>query len=296
MSTQVVSLYALVVLIWGSTWIAITYQLGPVAPERSVAYRFGLASLLLFAYAAVRRQGLTLPAHRYWVVIVMGVLMYSGSYMIVYHGASYISSGLVAVVFSLIVVTNAFFERVFFGRPLESRLMLASALGVFGIVCLFWPEVATFSFQDRTIVGVLLVASGVLVAGLGNMAAIDNTARGLNVVAVNAHAMAWGTLSSALTGTLLGRPFAFSFETGYVVSLLYLAVLGSALAFGIYLVLIKTIGSARAAYTAILFPIVALGISTIFEGYRWSALTVAGMTLVVAGNWLALTKIARESS
>lgn len=291
---QIAVLYATAVLIWGSTWIAITFQLGPVAEEVSVAYRFGLASIVLFVYAAMTGRRLQIPLASYGFVALMGVLMYSGSYMIVYHATSYVTSGLVATIFSLIVVSNAFFERMFFRRPLEGRMMLASVLGISGVAFLFWPEVASFGLENRAIVGVVLTMGAVVLASLGNMAAIVNTARKLPVMAVNAHAMAWGSVTSVAIALLMGRPINFSFEPAYVFSLFYLAVFGSAIAFGAYLELLRLIGSARAAYTSVLFPIVALIISTFFENYQWSGPAVAGIALIVAGNWLALTKIAKE--
>ena len=291
---QVTFLYATAVLIWGTTWIAITFQLGPVAAEVSVAYRFGLGSIALFAYAAASGRKVRIPLESYGFVVLMGVLMYSCSYMVLYHATSYVTSGLVAVIFSLIVVSNAFFERIFFRKPLEGRMMLASALGLGGIAALFWPEVSSFDLGDRTVIGVVLATIGVVIASLGNMAAIINTARNLPVIGVNAHAMAWGCLSSMLVALLMGRSINFSFEPLYVLSLLYLAIFGSAIAFGAYLALLRLIGSARAAYTSVLFPIVALIVSTFFEGYQWSTLAVAGVALIGVGNWLALTKITKE--
>ncbi len=291
---QVVFLYATAVLIWGSTWIAITFQIGPVAEEVSVAYRFGSASVVLFAYAAVSGRKTRIPLGSYGYVVLMGVLMYSCSYMFVYHATSYLTSGLVAVIFSLIVLSNALFERIFFRKPLERRMMLASFLGVCGIAFLFWREVSSFDFQDQTIIGIALVVTAVVIASLGNMAAIVNTARNLPVIAVNAHAMAWGGVSSLVVALLMGRSISFSFEPAYLLSLIYLSVFGSAVAFGAYLALLRLIGSARAAYTSVLFPLVALLISTFVEDYQWSGLAVAGVATIIAGNWLALTKIARS--
>ena len=290
---QVTFLYTTAVLIWGSTWIAITFQLGPVAEEVSVAYRFGLGSVALFAYAAMAGRRMRIPRESYGHVVLMGVLMYSGSYMLVYHATSLVTSGLIAVIFSLIVVSNVFFERLFFRKPLERRMMLASALGVGGVSFLFWPEVSSLDPGDQTIVGIALATGSVVIASLGNMVAIVNTARDLPVVAVNAHAMAWGCLSSLIIALLMGESINFSFDPAYVLSLLYLAIFGSAIAFGAYLALLKLIGSARAAYTSVLFPIVALAISTIFEDYHWSTPAVAGVALIGAGNWLALTKITK---
>jgi len=237
---QVAILYAIVVLIWGSTWLAITYQIGVVAEEVSVAYRFALGSVSLFIYAALSRRKVHIPWNSYGYVVLMGALMFSVSYLFVYHGAAYIPSGLVAVIFSLIVVTNALFERVFFKTRFEGRLLFASLLGVIGVVLIFWPEISKFSLQDQAMMGVLLVTMSVLVASLGNMTAIINTNRGLPVVAVNAHAMAWGALFSAAVAVLFGRPFNFLFEFEYIVSLAYLSVFGSAIAFGCYLALLRT--------------------------------------------------------
>ena len=287
---QVAILYAIVVLIWGSTWVAITYQIGVVAEEVSVAYRFALGSVSLFIYAALSGRKVYIPWKSYGHVVLMGVLMFSISYMFVYHGSAYIPSGLVAVIFSLIVVTNAVFERIFFRTLFEGRLLFASLLGVIGVALIFWPEISKFSLHDQAIVGVFLVTVSVLIASLGNMAAIVNTNRGLPVIAVNAHAMAWGALLSATVAVLFGRPFNFLFEFEYVASLAYLSVFGSAIAFGCYLALLRKIGSTRASYTSVLFPIVALLISTFVEDYQWSTMAVAGLVFIIAGNWLALTR------
>ncbi len=161
---------------------------------------------------------------------------------------------------------------------------------------IFWPEIADFSFADDTIVGILFVLVGVIIASLGNMAAVVNTRRDLPVVAVNAHAMACASLLSFVIAALLGREFTFPLETGYVVSLAFLAIFGSAVAFGCYLALIRRIGSARAAYSAVLFPTVALTISTVVEGYQWTAIAAIGIMLTLAGNWLILHRPSPSTS
>jgi len=288
---QVATLYAVVVLIWGTTWAAIPYQLGVVPEEVSVAYRFALGSVALFAYAALTGRQVRIPLRHYGMVIVTGALMFSINYLFVYYGTNYVTSGLVAVLFSSMVVSNALFERLFFKRPLERRLMLASLSGVAGILLLFWPEVGTLGFADQTVMGIGLVLISVIFASLGNMGAIVNAKHNLPVVSVNAHGMAWGALTSVIVASLLGREFTFSFETGYVLSLGFLSIFGSAIAFGSYLALLRKIGSARAAYTTVLFPLVALLISTFVEGYQWSTLAVSGIVFIIAGNWLALTRM-----
>ena len=291
MNARALVLYAAVVLIWGSTWIAIPLQLGVVAEEVSVAWRFALGSLSLFIYAAATGRQIRIPLRHYGMVILMGALMFSANYLFTYYSINYVTSGLVAVMFSLIVVFNAFFERIFFGRPLERRLIIASVLGVAGVAFMFWPEVRTFNLQDESLYGVTLALIAVVLASIGNMAAIVNTNRHLPVVSMNAHGMAWGAAVSLVVSALAGKEIGFLFQPGYIVSLLYLSVFGSAVAFGCYLALLRQIGSARAAYTAVLFPIVALILSTLFENYAWTPQAMIGVLFILAGNWLALTRI-----
>lgn len=291
---RVLILYAIVVLIWGSTWAAIPYQLGVVAEELSVAYRFALGSLLLFAYAKATGRVISMPRTTYPYILVMGSMMFSAGYLFIYYAAAYITSGLVAVVFSLIVVSNALYERVFFATRVEPRMLLATGFGIGGMTLMFWPEVAEFSLQDDTIIGVILVLISVMLASFGTMAAIVCTRQNHSVITVNAHAMAWGAVTSVLVALTMQRPIVLSTEPSYLWSLAYLAIFGSAVAFGCFLALLRLIGSARAAYTSVLYPLVALLISTLVEDYQWSVLALAGISLIVTGNWLALTNINKE--
>ncbi len=216
--------------------------------------------------------------------------MFSLNYFLVYYGTAYITSGLVAVVFSSVVVFNAVFERIFFKSALEARVMLAAAIGFTGIAMIFWPEVSLISLQDDTVVGILFVLTGTVIASLGNMAAVINTRRSLPVVAVNAHAMAWAGVMSLSIAALLGREFTFATNTGYIVSLAYLSLFGSAVAFGCYLALIRRIGAPRAAYSAVAFPVIALGISTVIEDYEWTIVAAIGIMFTLIGNWLILNR------
>ncbi len=285
---QVLLLYAAVVMIWGSTWAAIPFQFGVVAAEVSVGYRFGIAAVLLYTYALISGRQIRLPANAYGFVLLQGTLLFCLNYLLVYYATARITSGLVAVVFSSIVLFNAINERIFFNTRIDGRLVIAGLLGLGGIAMIFWPEVAVLSFGDNTIIGISLVLLGTVLASFGNMTAVINTRHELPVVAVNAHAMAWSALLSLVIATLIGRDINFSLQPGYVISLAYLAVFGSAIAFGCYLALIRRIGSARAAYSSVLFPVVALAISTVVEGYRWTAIAAVGIMLTLAGNWLIL--------
>jgi drug/metabolite transporter (DMT)-like permease len=287
---QILLLYATVVLIWGSTWAAIPFQLGTVAEEVSVGYRFGLAALALYAYAFASRRPLKLPGSAYPFVFLQGALLFCINYFFVYYGTAYLTSGVVAVLYSGILILNAIFERLFFGREIDARFWLASAVGISGIALIFSTEISDFSFSDRSVHGGMLVLFGTLIASLGNMAAVANTKRGLPVVAVNAHAMAFAAALALLIALALGKRLDFSPRADYVLSLLYLAVFGSAVAFGCYLALLRIIGAARASYSSVLFPVVALLISTAVEEYRWTITAAIGMLLTLAGNWLILSQ------
>lgn len=269
--------------------MAIPFQLGVVAAEVSVGYRFGIAAIGLYIYALASRRKLAVPAYTFPVIFLQGALLFCINYFFVYYGTARITSGLVAVVFTMILPLNAAFDRLFFGTRIDARLGLAAILGIGGIVMIFWPEVSSLSLEDRTVVGIGFVLIGTLIASLGNMCAVLNTRRDLPVIAVNAHAMAFASILALLISATIGREFAFSMTTGYVISLLYLAVFGSAVAFGCYLALIRQIGSARAAYSSLLFPVVALIISTVFEGYRWTPVAAIGIVLTLGGNWLILS-------
>jgi len=255
-----------------------------------VAYRFGLAAIVLYVYAIASRRQIRLPEGAYPFVFVQGVLLFCINYFFVYYGTAYLTSGVVAVLFSSILVMNAIFERLFFGRQITARFWVAAIIGITGISLIFWSEISGVGLDDKSVYGGLLVLFSTLIASLGNMAAVVNTNKGLPVVAVNAHAMAFAAMLALIIAAVLGREFDFLMRADYVVSLIYLSVFGSAIAFGCYLALLRRIGASRASYSTVLFPIVALLISTFLEGYHWTTLAFVGMLLTLAGNWLILSQ------
>lgn len=291
---QVLALYAATVLIWGSTWFAIVFQLGEVAPEVSLVYRFGLACLTLLAYAGLTKKSIRIPLQHYPFVVLQGILLFCINYVLIYNGTVYVTSGLVAVLFTSLVFLNAINERFFFGTRIGMSVLLSAILGATGIALIFWPELKELDLVGAGTKGLLLVLAGTFVASLGNMAAIRNTREGLPVLALNIHGMAMGTVLLAGFALWRGQPFNFEWTAGYVVSLLYLAIPGTALAFGFYLALLNKIGSGRAAFTTVLFPIVALAISTIFEGHRWSIYPALGVVLALGGSAIALSSLPKR--
>jgi drug/metabolite transporter (DMT)-like permease len=283
-------LYGLVVLIWGTTWYAIKFQLGVVAPEISLVYRFSIAAVCLFAYAHFVGSPMRLSWREHRFIALQGATLFCLNYWLTYLSTQYLTSGLVAVIFTGIIFFNLVNSRLIFGTPIDRRVLTAAAAGMLGVALLFLPELRAAA-GDRTVMkGCLLALTATYIASLGNMAATRNTASGLRVVTVNAYGMTYGATSLALIALMRGAPIAFDASWPYIVSLLYLSLAGTSLAFGLYLALMKKIGPARAAYTSVLFPVIALGVSTVFEGYRWSLPAFIGLAVLLAGNALALSQ------
>jgi len=285
-----VSLYVSCVLIWGSTWLAITYQLGQVPPSVSVAYRFALAAVILLAYCGVRALPLRYtPRDHAWMAL-QGLLLFGANYVLVYLSEGHISSGLTAVIFSSMAFWNILGTRYFYRTPLRPAALLGAALGVVGVAIVFAPELTVFSNGKAGMLGLTYGLAGTLAASLGNITAARNQRRGLPVVQQNAFGMLYGGLLVTLFALLTGQKFVFEYTVPYTLSLLYLALFGSVLAFGGYLTLLGRIGADRAGYVAVAIPIVAVLLSTFFEGFRWHPATVLGIALCVLGNVLVLRK------
>ncbi len=283
-------LFVACVAIWGSTWRAIVYQLGRVPPEASVAYRFILASALLFAYCLAR--GLPLrhaPREHGWLAL-LGLTMFGASYIFVYYAEEHVVSGLVAVGYSASPLLGMLGLRAFFGTPMTARMAAGSVLGIAGITLVFWPEFARLRSDGETALGAAYTALAVVVSALGAMVAHRNHGARLPLWQTMAWGMLYGGLFSLLFTVASGKPLVFDVTAPYVLSLLYLAILGSIVAFAAYLTLLERVGAARAGYIGVMVPIVALVISSLFEGFRWQALTIAGIAVSVAGNVIILAR------
>jgi len=281
-------IYAIVVLIWGTTWFTIRFQLGVVAPEISLVYRFALAAACVFVFARLTGTPLRLSWRDHRLVALQGATLFCLNYWMTYLSTQYLTSGLVAVLFTSIIFFNIVNGRLILGTPIERRVLAAAAAGMFGVALLFLPEIRAAIHNPRILHGAGLALAATYVASLGNMAASRKTQAGLPVLTVNAYGMAYGAIGLAAIAALRGTPVAFDPRWPYVASLLYLSLAGTSLAFGLYLVLIRRIGASRAAYSSVLFPVVALAVSTLFEDYRWSLAAALGLAVLLAGNALAL--------
>ncbi len=283
-------LYLGTVLIWGSTWLAIKFQLGVVAPEVSIAYRFALAATILLVYCVVQRRPMRFSLAQHMGFALLGFFLFSANYFAFYVATGYMTTGLVAVVFSGIVVTNIIFGAILMGNPIKPWVALGAAVGIAGLTVVFWPEVMAFDMARDGSLGLILCIVGTVLASLGNMASVRNQRQGLPVLQGNAYGMSYGTLFMVLFALAGGQDFDFEMTSAYVGSLAYLALFGSVFGFGFYLTLLGRIGADKAAYATVLFPIIALGLSTLFEDFQWSGATFAGMLLVLGGNVLVLSR------
>ena len=283
-------LYVGTVLIWGSTWYAIKMQLGVVDPDLSVAYRFIVASAVLIAFCLVTGRSLRFAPRHHIFIAAQGLFLFCLNYWLFYYATFELTTGVVAVVFSLIMLMNILNGAVLFGTRVEPKVLAAAGLGLVGLILVFWDDLAALDFTSGPMVGLGLSIVATYFASLGNMASLRNTRAGLPVLQVNALGMAYGAAFMTILALLRGAPLSFDFSPGYVGSLLYLAIFGSVLAFGFYLTLLGRIGADRAAYAAVVFPIVALIISTFMENYVWTVPALTGVALILGGNILAVTK------
>jgi drug/metabolite transporter (DMT)-like permease len=287
-------LYAGTVLIWGSTWLAIKYQLGLVAPEVSIAYRFFLAAVILMIYCAATFKRMRYGLRDHLRMAQLGLFLFSANYFVFYLATYDLTTGLIAVVFSGIVVTNIIFGAIFLGNPIRPRVALGAAFGICGLIIVFWQEILAFDLANDGTRGLLLSIAGTILASLGNMTAAANQRRGLPVLQANAYGMAYGATLMTILAVSGGQTFNFDPSLLYVGTLVYLALFGSVFAFGFYLTLLGRIGPDKASYATVLFPVIALGLSALFEDYQWSPEALVGMMLVLFGNVLVLSKGRRQ--
>ncbi|MFI0712464.1 DMT family transporter [Streptomyces inhibens] len=282
-------LYVVTVLIWGSTWLAIKGQLGDVHPTVSIAYRFALAALILLAWARLRGLPLRYPLRVHGQFALMGGLMFSTNFVCFYFAEQHLTTGLVSIIFAMSLVVNMVFARLFFRRSITTKMLIGGGVGLLGIVTVFWPEFHHFGLSSGSGQGIVLSAIGTLVFCLGNVVSGKTQAAGIPVIQGTGYAMAYGALLLVPFAAIFGGGALFDPTLKYAGSLVYLAVFGSVIGFGAYLTLLGRIGGERAAYAMVLFPIVALLLSTVFEKFHWTARDLAGVVLILIGNAVMLT-------
>jgi len=283
------ALFAIATLIWGSTWLAITFQLGVVDPEISVVYRFALASAILFLWCAVRGHRLAFAPRTHAWLALQGATLFGFNYVGVYLAERHVASGLVAVAFSTLVFVVPIGARLAFGTPLQARVAVGALAGVAGVAAMFLPELRAAAAGGQTALGIALALGSTVIAAAGNLVTVRLQRDKVPAIGGTAWGMGYGALTAAAIAVAGGSSWAFDRGVAYVASLLYLAVFGSIVAFVTYFRLIERVGASRASFTAVATPVVAMLLSTLFEGYQWTVTAATGAALAFAGNSLALT-------
>lgn len=275
-------------LIWGTTFYAITLQLGVVDPIVSVAYRFALAALLLFAWCKLRGENIALTRRQHAAAIGVGVFLFGVSYSLVYVAEQYVVSAVVAVVYAASAFVNLIAFRLVAGVKARLISWFGAALGVAGVVLISWSEIAAASTSERAALGIGTAVIAVLLASAGNIAARRGEEAGASVPSLTAWSMAYGAAALAVFALVSGRDWAFETTPAYIGSLLYLAVAGSVIAFLLYFGLARRRGYATASYIGAMSPLVAMLVSSVMEGKSWGPLAFVAVALVLAGQVLLL--------
>lgn len=283
-------LFVIPALIWGSTWYAITFQLGPVDPLVSVTYRFTLAAAILLLYCVLTKRSLKFTVIQHLRIAMQGAFLFGFNYWLVYQSETYLSSGLVAVGFSTLIFWNIFFGAIFLGRRIDKKIIFSAISGILGTAIIFRTELLSFQSGAEGYTGLALLISSIMIASLGNITSAKNSSLKIPVIQATALGMSYGALIMLTLALFLGKSFVIDSSPGYLISLVYLTIFGSIIAFSAYLTLISRIGPDKAAYAIVVVPVVAVIISTFLEDFEFTVLTAVGMVLLLAGNVLALYK------
>lgn len=285
-------LYLAVVMIWGTTWIAIFLQqeAGNTPVFVAVFWRFLLASLVMLVVLKLIRRLKKLDVQDHLFCVLQGCCVFGFNFVCFYHAAAWISSGMESVIFSMAVLYNALNSWIFFRQRPSFRLLPAAILGLGGIVALFWSDIRAAHPAPQLLWGAGLSALGTLGFSFGNMISTRHQRRQRDVLTTNSYAMLYGALIMAALAVLNGDSLAPTLNLQWLGSMSYLAIFGSVLGFGAYFTLVGRIGASQAAYSTLLFPLVALTLSTLYEGYQWHSNAIVGLVMILAGNMVMFVR------
>ncbi len=284
-----IALYVGLVVLWGFGPYAVAVQLGVVAPEMLVTYRFALGGAILLGACVVLGRSLRYSPREHFFIALQGVPMFGVVDIFFYHGVSHLASGLVALIVSLLIIHNIFLGALFLRLPIRPRVLLGALIGLGGMALVFWREIAAFDAASGATIGIVFALIASLFGSIGTIAAARNQRAGLPVMQTSAIGMIYGAAFTFVIALALGRSIGWDPSLVFLAGFLWMVVPASVIAFVVYVALIGRIGPDRAAYAIVIVPIFALGVSTALEGHTWTALSAAGAALVLVGNIVVLT-------
>ncbi|MCH8187483.1 MAG: DMT family transporter [Proteobacteria bacterium] len=283
-------LYAVTVLLWGSSFYGITFQLGTVAPEASVTYRFALSAVVMFGFCLATGRSLRFGWRKHALFLALGAFMFSLNYIGIYLSELYIASGLTAVAFSSVVVFNIVFAAVLLRTRTSPWVLIGAFFGLTGIALIFWSDIAAFDVAGRGAKGFGLALLAAVLASLGTIVSAQGQRARIPVVQLTAYGMGYGAVIVALVTVVRGQPFTFEWSAAYVGSMAYLVLFASVLGFWFFFTLVGRLGPERAGNVMVMFPVVALFLSTLFEDFQWAPLAALGVLVVLLGNAFVLAR------
>ena len=283
-------LFIATLLCWGPTWYIIKFQLGTVDPMVSVFYRFFLASVIILLFCIYKKINLRFSIKEHFFIAVLGIFLFNINYVIFYLSTQYLISGFVALCFSSILFMNVINNIIFHRSSPNIVTLIGGTIGTLGLIIIFYDEIISFEFSSGTSYGIFLGITATYFASLGNLISAHTSKIKLEVIPVTGLGMFYGSISLVIYLILMGNSFSFEVSHQYIFSLIYLSIFGSVFGFSLYLTLIKKLGSNDAAYVAIIMPLMALVVSTFFEGLVWDLSLVLGAIMIVLGNIIILKR------
>lgn len=281
-------LFISTLICWSPTWYLIKFQFGVVDPLISIFYRFFIASIIVFIFLILSKKKMSFNLHQHLSFLLLGVTLFSLNYIFSYLANTYLISGIVAIAFSTILIMNILGERIYFKIKSSKETLFAAGFGIIGILIIFGKELLNFKLEDKTNIGIILSFVATFWASTGNLIHQKNSKDKIPFIQSIAYGMLYGSIFTLIVAKFRGAELLFDESFSYISSLLYLSIIGSVLAFYLYLKLLESIGSARAGYIGVIMPIIALIISTIFEGLQWTNNLIFGLPVLIFGCVLIL--------
>ena len=283
-------LFITTLICWSPTWYLIKFQFGIVDSLISIFYRFFIASTIVFIFLILFKKKLLFNLYQHLRFLLLGVTLFSLNYIFFYLANTYLISGIVTIAFSTILIMNILGERIYFNIKSSKQTLMAAGFGIIGILTIFEKELLNFKIQDKTHIGIILSFIATFWASTGNLIHQKNSKDKIPFIQSIAYGMFYGSIFTLIVAKFRGAELIFDYSFSYISSLLYLAIIGSVVAFYLYLKLLENIGSARAGYMGVVMPIIALIISTIFEGLQWTNNLIFGLPVLIFGCVLILNQ------